>query len=87
MLRAQVLQVLSNSFLPYSNEKFWQSAKPELNNVRLMVKRVFITSDLGENPMPKWISWLRAIVDGASHLTVSNPFPNTLPILQRTTSL
>jgi len=45
------------------NEKFWQSAKPELNNIRLMVKRVFITSDLGENPMPKWISWLRAIVD------------------------
>jgi len=45
------------------SERFWQSAKPELNNVRLMVKRVFITSDLGENPMPKWISWLRAIVD------------------------
>ncbi|KAG9100480.1 hypothetical protein FS749_015073 [Ceratobasidium sp. UAMH 11750] len=45
------------------NERFWQSAKPELNNVRLMVKRVFITSDLGENAMPKWISWLRAIVD------------------------
>lgn len=45
------------------SEKFWQSAKPELNNVRLMVKRVFITSNLGENAMPKWISWLRAIVD------------------------
>ncbi|QRV72841.1 heat shock protein HSP90 family protein [Ceratobasidium sp. AG-Ba] len=45
------------------SEKFWQSAKPELNNVRLMVKRVFITSDLGDNPMPKWISWLKAIVD------------------------
>jgi heat shock protein beta len=30
-----------------------------------MVKRVFITSDLGQ-PMPKWISWLKAIVDGMS---------------------
>lgn len=45
------------------SEKFWQSAKPELNNVRVMVKRVFITSNLGKNAMPKWISWLKAIVD------------------------
>lgn len=29
-----------------------------------MVKRVFITSDLGEEGMPKWASWVRAIVDG-----------------------
>ncbi|KAJ1309073.1 hypothetical protein OPQ81_004752 [Rhizoctonia solani] len=51
-------------FIPSElNEKFWQTAKPELNNVRLMVKRVFITSDLGANPMPKWLSWLKAIVD------------------------
>lgn len=28
-----------------------------------MVKRVFITSDFGDNGLPKWISWLRAIVD------------------------
>ncbi|CAE6448960.1 unnamed protein product [Rhizoctonia solani] len=51
-------------FIPSElNEKFWQSAKPELNNIRLMVKRVFITSDLGANAMPKWLSWLKAIVD------------------------
>ncbi|KAF8760295.1 Heat shock protein Hsp90 [Rhizoctonia solani] len=51
-------------FIPSElNEKFWQSAKPELNNIRLMVKRVFITSDLGPNAMPKWLSWLKAIVD------------------------
>ncbi|QRW16407.1 heat shock protein HSP90 family protein [Rhizoctonia solani] len=51
-------------FIPSDlNEKFWQSAKPELNNIRLMVKRVFITSDLGPNAMPKWLSWLKAIVD------------------------
>lgn len=28
-----------------------------------MVKRVFITSEFGDNGLPKWISWLRAIVD------------------------
>ncbi|KAG8732134.1 hypothetical protein FRC11_000559, partial [Ceratobasidium sp. 423] len=51
-------------FIPSElNEKFWQTAKPELNNIRLMVKRVFITSDLGANAMPKWLSWLKAIVD------------------------
>lgn len=28
-----------------------------------MVKRVFITSDMGEGYLPKWASWLKAIVD------------------------
>jgi hypothetical protein len=29
-----------------------------------MVKRVFITSDLGEEGMPKWASIVKVIVDG-----------------------
>jgi len=29
-----------------------------------MVKRVFITSDLGEDAMPKWASWIKVVVDG-----------------------
>jgi heat shock protein beta len=29
-----------------------------------MVKRVFITSDLGENAMPKWATWVKVVVDG-----------------------
>ena len=32
-----------------------------------MVKRVFITSDLGEDAMPKWASWIKAVVDGLWH--------------------
>lgn len=29
-----------------------------------MVKRVFITSDLGDDAMPKWASWVKVVVDG-----------------------
>lgn len=29
-----------------------------------MVKRTFITSDLGEDGLPKWASWVKVIVDG-----------------------
>jgi heat shock protein beta len=34
-----------------------------VNNVRLMVKRVFITDDLGEEYMPRWLSFLKVTVD------------------------
>lgn len=29
-----------------------------------MVKRVFITSDLGEHSLPKWASWVKVVIDG-----------------------
>lgn len=32
-------------------------------DVRLLVKHVFITSDLGEYSLPKWASWVRVIID------------------------
>ena len=38
---------------------------------KLMVKRVFITSDIGEEGLPKWASWVKVVVDG---MTASNPF-------------
>ena len=28
-----------------------------------MVKRVFITSDLGEEALPKWANWVKVVVD------------------------
>jgi len=37
-----------------------------------MVKRVFITSDLGENALPKWASWVKVVIDGK--LEVFNAF-------------
>lgn len=46
-------------------EEFWQ--KPleyNHNDLKLLVKRTFITSDLGEYRLPKWASWVKIIVDG-----------------------
>lgn len=42
---------------------FWNSHKPLNKDVRLLVKHVFITNDLGDDAMPKWLSWLKVIVD------------------------
>jgi len=48
---------------PDLDKEFWQSAKIVAGGIKLMVKRVFITSDFGEASLPKWASWIRAIVD------------------------
>ncbi|EMD40828.1 hypothetical protein CERSUDRAFT_111414 [Gelatoporia subvermispora B] len=32
-------------------------------DLRLMVKRTFITSDLGEDALPKWANWVKVVVD------------------------
>lgn len=39
-----------------------------------MVKRVFITSDLGEDALPKWANWVKVVIDGgfARHFIVAN---------------
>ena len=36
-----------------------------------MAKRTFITSDLGEDYLPKWAGWVKAIIDGAKTPTPS----------------
>ncbi|KAG1779704.1 Hsp90 protein-domain-containing protein [Suillus placidus] len=43
----------------FFNKPLDNSAK----DVRLLVKHVFITSDLGEYSLPKWASWVKVIID------------------------
>ncbi|KAG1820201.1 Hsp90 protein-domain-containing protein [Suillus subaureus] len=43
----------------FFNKPLDNSAK----DVRLLVKHVFITSDLGEHGLPKWASWVKVIID------------------------
>jgi heat shock protein 90kDa beta len=47
-------------------EDYWQGAQTVLTKgIRLMVKRTFITSELGEDYLPKWANWVKAVIDGA----------------------
>ena len=44
---------------------FWGKAEKGIKGiVRLMVKRVFITDDLGDGYIPRWLSFLKIHVDG-----------------------
>lgn len=46
-------------------DNYWQTAQGAVfNGIRLMVKRTFITSDLGGDYLPKWANWIKAIIDG-----------------------
>ena len=71
---------------------FWQRANDGVGrNVRMLVKRVFITDDLGDGFLPKWLSFLRIVVDGTSCLVfsckvVSELIWSTFLPLQPTTS-
>ncbi|KAF8559124.1 HSP90-domain-containing protein [Imleria badia] len=46
-----------------SNEFFNQPLDTSTKDVKLLVKHVFITSDLGEYALPKWASWVKVIID------------------------
>jgi heat shock protein beta len=48
---------------------FWQGSQAPARGIRLMVKRTFITSDFGENYLPKWASWVKAVIDGEKSST------------------
>ena len=39
-----------------------------------MVKRVFITSDLGKYALPQWASWVKAVIDGALRVRFGNQY-------------
>ncbi len=48
----------------HSEEKYWQNPlESTAKDIRLMVKRVFITSDLGQDTLPKWANWVKVVVD------------------------
>ncbi|KAG6814166.1 hypothetical protein H0H92_000842 [Tricholoma furcatifolium] len=46
------------------SEEYWhQPLASRSNDIKLMVKRTFITSDLGDHSLPKWASWVKAVFD------------------------
>ncbi|KAI9001433.1 heat shock protein Hsp90 [Trametes punicea] len=46
------------------DDSYWQNPLQSVTkDIRLMVKRVFITSDLGEDALPKWANWVKVVVD------------------------
>ncbi|CED84457.1 Endoplasmic reticulum glucose-regulated protein (GRP94/endoplasmin), HSP90 family [Phaffia rhodozyma] len=60
-------------FVPSAlSQDFWTKAEQGVKNVRMMVKRVFITDDLGDHFIPRWLSFLKVVVDADDlPLTVS----------------
>ena len=42
---------------------FYSKTYISLNSLQLFVRRVFITSDLGEDFLPKWLNWVKVFVD------------------------
>lgn len=47
------------------DDKFWsEPLNIPTKDIRLLVKRVFITNDFGnDEPLPKWASWVKVIID------------------------
>ncbi|KAI0677113.1 heat shock protein Hsp90 [Trametes maxima] len=46
------------------DDSYWQNPLQSVTkDIRLLVKRVFITSDLGEDALPKWANWVKVVVD------------------------
>ncbi|PBK72579.1 HSP90-domain-containing protein [Armillaria solidipes] len=52
-------------FLPNKlDDAYWQQPlASKSKDIRLMVKRVFITNDLGDDALPKWASWVKVVID------------------------
>ena len=56
------------------DQSYWNNPLLSVSkDIRLMVKRVFITSDLGEDAMPKWASWVKVVVDGLFSFSEDQP--------------
>jgi heat shock protein 90kDa beta len=66
-------------YLPSKIEdSYWQNPLSTNKDLRLMVKKVFITSDLGENFLPKWANWIKVVVDGQEYF--NDPIDSTLTL-------
>lgn len=68
-------EIRLDNHLKYRGEDYWQ--KPleyKSSDFKLMVKRTFITSDIGDEGLPKWASWVKVVVDGAA-------FPNSFSFI------
>ncbi len=53
------------------SDDYWRKSSKQISTgIKLMVKRVFITSDLGEFALPQWASWVKVVVDGKWRSTV-----------------
>jgi heat shock protein beta len=51
----------------HRNDDHWlKPSEHRSTDIKLMVKRVFITSDLGESALPQWANWIKVVVDGKS---------------------
>lgn len=44
-----------------------------------MVKRTFITSDLGDHGLPKWASWVKVVIDGTFQYLSLKSIPTVQP--------
>lgn len=81
--RCRIPEMSSSQVLIFfSEDNFWQQALNHRGqDIKLMVKRTFITNDLGVHSLPKWASWLKAVVDGLyAHASLS--FSDSAPIPQ-----
>ncbi|KAG5646569.1 hypothetical protein DXG03_002872 [Asterophora parasitica] len=45
-------------------DEYWQQPlASKSKDIKLLVKRTFITSDLGDHALPKWASWVKVVID------------------------
>jgi len=53
------------TLINFRSDDYWQKPlEHKAKDVKLMVKRVFITSNLGDAALPQWASWVKVVVDG-----------------------